>query len=80
MPGQDFEEPMGLVIFPILFGVIANLCYTAGWIFDIVFYSGQPNRLRYRIGLVSSIVLASLPGFWAVAAWLWALYAGKKLN
>ena len=51
-PGVDFEEPMGLIALPIAFGVMANLCYTAGWIVDIVFYRRTPRYKLFRIGLM----------------------------
>jgi hypothetical protein len=76
--GDDFEEPMGLIALPIAFGIVANLCYTCGWMIDIIFYRGRPRRMLFRVGLVFSIVLALLPGLWAVAAWLFTVYTGKS--
>jgi len=79
-PGDDFEEPMGLIFFPIAFGIMANLCYTAGWIIDLVLYRGEPRRKLFQVGLIFSTVLASLPGLWAICAWLFTVYSGKKLD
>ena len=79
-PGDDFEEPMGLIFFAIAFGIVANLCYTAGWIVDLVLYRGEPRRKLFRAGMTFSIVLASLPGAWGVCAWLITLFSGKKLD
>lgn len=79
-PGDDFEEPMGLILFLIAFGIMANLCYPSGWIVDLVLYRGQPRRKLFRLGLIFSTVLASLPGLWAVCAWLFTVYSGKKLD
>jgi hypothetical protein len=79
-PGVDFEEPMGLIALPIVFGLVANLCYTVGWVIDTTCYRGEPRYKLFRIGLVFSIVLASLPGIWAVVAWLITIYTGKKLD
>jgi hypothetical protein len=78
--GDDFEEPMGLIVFPIVFGVIANLCYTSGWNTDLAFYRGTPRYKLFRVGLIFSIVLASLPGIWAVIAWLFTVCTGKKMD
>ena len=78
-PGVDFEEPMVMLIGPILYGIAANLFYTLGWIVDICFYRGYPRSSLFRIGLTFSLVLTSLPGLWAVTAWLMAVITGKKL-
>ncbi len=79
-PGDDFEEPMGLLFFSIVFAVTANVCYTSGWIVDLVRYRGEPSRKLFRVGLIFSIVLALLPALWAVCAWLFTLYSGRKLD
>jgi hypothetical protein len=77
-PGVDFEEPLGMILFPIAFGIMANLCYTAGWITDIFLYRGAPRSRLFQTGLIFSIALAALPGLWAVIAWLITLYTGQK--
>jgi hypothetical protein len=79
-PGVDFEEPIGLIFGPIVFGIIANACYTAGWIVDISLYRAAPRYKLFQFGLIISIVLAGLPGLWAVIAWLITLYTGHKFD
>jgi len=76
----DFEEPLGLIVGPIVFGVMANLFYTIGWIVDIIAYRGTPRVKLFRLGLIFSSILASLPGVWAVTAWLITVWTGKKLD
>ena len=79
-PGVDFEEPLGFIVLPILYGIMANVCYTSGWLFDIARRNRQPSKRLFRAGLWFSIALTMLPGLWAVAAWLWTIYTGKKLD
>jgi hypothetical protein len=79
-PGDDFEEPMGLIFFSIAFAITANVCYTSGWIVDLVRYRGGPSRKLFRVGLIFSVVLALLPALWAGCAWLFTVYSGKKLD
>jgi hypothetical protein len=33
--GEDAIEPMGLVVLVVLYGVMANLCYTLGWVVEL---------------------------------------------
>jgi hypothetical protein len=79
-PGEDFEEPLMMIIGPFIYGFLANICYTFGWIVDTVFYSGTPRARLYRSGLIFSVVLTALPGVWAVVAWLITVHTGRKLD
>jgi len=79
-PGEDFEEPLAMLFGPIIYGVMANACYTLGWAVDTIFYRGTPRTRLYKVGLIFSIVLTALPGLWAVIAWLITVYTGRKLD
>jgi hypothetical protein len=79
-PGEDFEEPFMMIIGPIIYGIVANLCYTLGWIVDIVFYRGHPRTFLHKAGSIFSLTLTAISGIWAVIAWCITLYTGKKLN
>jgi hypothetical protein len=79
-PGVDFEEPIMMIIGPIIYGLFANLCYSLGWIVDTLFYRGHPRTRLYKAGLIFSLILTALPGFWALIAWDITLYTGKKLD
>src|SRR5271166_2687233 len=61
-PGVDFEEPIAMLIGPIFYGILANLCFTFGWIVDTVFYRGSPRKILFKGGLIFSLVVTSLPG------------------
>lgn len=78
-PGEDFEEPLAMIFGPFLYVILANVCYTLGWIVDTIFYRGSPRVLLFKAGLVLSVALTALPGLWAVLAWLITLYTGQKL-
>jgi hypothetical protein len=79
-PGVDFEEPIGMLFGPVIFVVIANVCYTLGWVVDTIFYNGRARTRLYKSGLILAMVLAALPGVWAVVAWLITVYTGRKLD
>jgi hypothetical protein len=79
-PGEDFEEPMAMLSCTVIFVVMANIFYTLGWIVDTIFYNGRPRNRLYKSGLIFTVVLAALPGVWAVVAWLITVFTGRKLD
>lgn len=79
-PGVDFEEPIAMLVGPVFYAIMANVCYTFGWIVDLIAFSGGPRRGLFRAGLIFSLALTSLPGVWAVIAYLMTVYTGRKLD
>ena len=79
-PGVDFEEPLEMLIRPFVYGFLANICYTFGWVVDTVFYRGTPRARLYKAGMIFSVVLTALPGVWAVVAWLMTVITVQKLD
>jgi hypothetical protein len=79
-PGEDFEEPLGMLSGTVIYAALANFCYTLGWVVDTAFYNGRPRRGLYKSGLILTAVLSALPGVWAVVAWLISIYTGRKLD
>jgi hypothetical protein len=79
-PGVDFEEPLAMIFGPFVYVFLANICYTLGWIVDAAFYSGMPRMRFYKAGVIFSVILTSLPGAWAVVAWLISIITGRKLD
>lgn len=67
--GEDAIEPMGLVVIVVVYGIMANLCYTLGWIVEMRSRKTDPAAARqrgqwmFRAGLLFSCGLTSLP-FW----------------
>jgi hypothetical protein len=57
-------------------GIIANICYTIGWIAEIFAYLTWKEKARYfgpilwSFGTIFSIVLCFLPGFLYILSWL----------
>ena len=78
-PGEDFEKPLGMLFGPVIYVALANICYTLGWVVDTILYNGRARRRLYKSGLILAVVLAALPGVWAVVAWLITVYTGQKL-
>jgi hypothetical protein len=79
-PGVDFEEPIMMIVGPPIYAILANLCFTLGWIVDTCLYRGRPRERLWKAGLAFSLVLTALPGIWAVEAWCITVYTGKKLD
>jgi hypothetical protein len=83
-PGEDFEEPLALIGAVLLYGVMANVCYTLGWITELAWakdnpVKGQDLRVRaFRAGLIFSVALTTLP-IWA-AALIWLLHKFKIVH
>jgi len=67
-PGEDAFEPIGLF----LALIAANVCYTAGWVTEIVLLRGEPSEPSIgprllRWGLAFSVVVVMLPTMlWAI--------------
>jgi hypothetical protein len=79
-PGEDFEEPIGMLFGPVIYVAMANVCYTLGWVVDTILYNGHPRTRLYKSGLILAVVFAGLPGVWALVAWLITVYTGRKLD
>ena len=79
-PGVDFEEPLAMIVGPLIYALLANICFTAGPLFDVLFYVERPRLPLFKAGLYFSLALTALPGIWAVVAWLITIYTGKKFD
>ncbi len=79
-PGIDFVEPLVLVLGPIAFAILANLCYTFGWIVDAAAFRGAPRAGLFKAGVVFSLLLTASPGIGALVAWLMTIVTGRKLE
>ena len=70
-PDADIGTPM-LGVF--LYALIANFCYTMGWIIELVARGRDPVAARqlgqrmFQVGMVFSCVMTSLP-FWFTCAY-----------
>ena len=77
-PGEDVVEPVVAMFGAFAYAVGANLCYSLGWITELL-WSGGDTALTaarrpkiFRLGIIFSVVLTLLPGVFIVIAWaLW---------
>ena len=75
-PGDDVIEPVALIFGAIAFVVGANICYTLGWITELLWSGGDTARTEavrptiYRRGLVLSMAVAAAPAVLVPSAWL----------
>jgi len=76
--GEDFVEPLFLLFGVIAYGILANICYSLGWITELLWSAGDTSRTQairpkiFRIGFIFSVALTGLPAvlmllFWAVS-------------
>jgi hypothetical protein len=79
-PGVDFEEPIAMIVGPFVYGLVANLCYSAGSVIDLAIYRRRSRVHLFKIGLIFSISLTALPGIWALVAWLITVVTRNKLD
>jgi len=75
-PGQDAEEPLGMLVGAFVYAVLANFCYTLGWVSELAWRKRDPTRARrmgigaYGLGLVFSVCLTTWPFWYACAFWV----------
>jgi hypothetical protein len=74
--GEDAIEPMALVLGVVVYGIMANLCYTLGWVIELRRRSTDPVAARqrgqwmFRAGTLFSCLLTSLPFWFACVYWI----------
>lgn len=71
-PGEDVVEPMALIIAPIL----ANICYTAGWVVELILRCILRERARQLgfwllcLGFAFSLIVVTAPTVIWAFTWL----------
>lgn len=74
-PGDDVVEPLAGMIVAFLYIISANLCYTLGWITELLWSRGDTSLTEaarpiiYRRGLIFSVVVTAAPGLLVPLAW-----------
>lgn len=83
-PGEDAIEPFALFFGVIVYAVMANLCYTMGWIVELGTRGVDPAAARrrgkwmFRAGMWFSGLLTSAPLWYALLFyWANAKHAGQ---
>jgi hypothetical protein len=75
-PGEDVVEPLAAIFGGIVFIVGANVCYTLGWITELMWSGGDTSRTEdarpkvYRRGMIFSSLIAVAPGVLVPLIWL----------
>jgi hypothetical protein len=74
--GADVIEPSGLLPGILVYALGVNICYTLGWVTELLWSDGDTSRtgaLRptvYRWGLTFSVAVTLLPAFVVPLLWL----------
>ena len=74
--GEDAVEPFALAVGVVVYAIMANLCYTLGWIVELGNRNADEGHQRARAkrlflaGLWFSSLLASLPFWFGLVFWL----------
>jgi hypothetical protein len=75
-PGEDAIEPLGLIVGVVVFPVAINVCYTLGWLVELVVRGIRPSTtprfapVLLGLGLGFSVALVSLPAVIWTAIWV----------
>lgn len=75
-PGEDAVEPLGLILGVLAYGFLANVCYTLGWLVELwgrktdLPAARRRGEKMFRVGLIFSCVLTSIPFWFASAYWM----------
>jgi hypothetical protein len=78
----EFPAPEGLTLIAVIFyAVIANLCFTGGWIAELAIRKTWPEEadrfatLSFSLGLVFSVLLTLIPAILVGVAGIFGLFA-----
>lgn len=75
-PGEDVIEPLGVLFGGAIVMIAANICYTLGWVTELMWSQGDTSRTEatrsrvYRRGMMFSAIVALTPGALVLAGWL----------
>ena len=73
---DDFPESFGVIFGVIAYGILANVCFTGGWVAEIVAKRiwekeiGAIAQITFFLGLVFSVLLTLLPGALFLGMWV----------
>lgn len=74
--GADIVKPAGIPSFILEYLLAANVCYTLGWVSELLWSDGDTSRTElmrpavYRWGLVFSVTVTLLPAVFVPVVWL----------
>jgi hypothetical protein len=73
--GADVMQPAGIASFVILYMLGVNVCYTLGWVTELLWSDGDTARTEllrpavYRWGLTFSVAITLLPAVFVPLFW-----------
>ncbi len=74
--GEDAEEPMGMFLGVAAYAIMANVCYTFGWMVELGTRKVNPSLARkrrvkmFQTGLIFSCLLTTTPFWYACVFYL----------
>jgi hypothetical protein len=74
--GEDAIEPVALLFGVLAYGVMANVCYTLGWVVELLMRKKDPLKARqqgqrfFKLGFAGSCLLTTLPFLLGCLQWL----------
>jgi hypothetical protein len=74
--GEDAIEPIALILGVLFYGVMANVCYTFGWVVELLMRKKDPLKARqqgqrfFKLGFAGSCLLTTLPFWFGCLQWL----------
>jgi len=74
-PGEDVEEPLGIIIGGIAYVLGANECYTMGWVTEIIWSGGDTSNTKgrraaiFRWATAFSVLLTIAPAVFVPLVW-----------
>lgn len=74
-PGEDIEEPFGLIIGAVAFAIGANVCYSLRWVTELLWSGGDTSKTEslrpriFRMGVWFSVAVTFLPAVATFFAW-----------
>lgn len=73
--GADIMQPSGVASFVIFYMLAVNVCYTLGWVSELLWSDGDTARTEllrpavYRWGLTFSVAITLLPAVFVPLFW-----------
>ena len=73
--GADIVQPVGIASFVVFYLLAVNVCYTLGWVTELLWSDGDTARTEllrptvYRWGLTFSVAITLLPAVFVPLFW-----------
>jgi hypothetical protein len=77
--GADFGSPLSGLIGILIYGIMATICFTFGWVAELVVWKAWPQQVdrfaieSFSLGLVVSVLLTLTPGILSIVVGIFFL-------